>query len=221
METKIISGRKVYIIGEGGPLFAMGYFKDHPETAQEIYDRAKEAAPEKPFTLMVYETENWNADFSPWEAPGVMGDEKFDGEGPATLAWLKNALNELAEPDRDIYPVGYSLAGLFALWALYEDHSFKGCACNSGSLWFEGWQDYIASHTLPEDCIIYLSLGGKEEKTKNPIVATIGDATRGQDKLFDRDKNVRKHKLIMNPGGHFSDEPGRVAKSIAWLLENM
>ncbi len=115
--------------------------------------------------------------------------------------------------------IHYSLACLFALYSLYKSDLFAGAACCSGSLWLPGWEEYAKEHTLVNESIVYLSLGGKEEHSKNPVIATIGEKTRFQDKLLDNDSKVTAHKLEMNPGGHFSDPEGRLAKGIVWLLE--
>ena len=45
-------------------------------------------------------------------------------------------------------------------------------------MWFPGWKNYVLTHTTPDNCIIYLSLGIKEEKTKNPTMSTVGNVTR-------------------------------------------
>lgn len=56
---------------------------------------------------------------------------------------------------------GYSLAGLFAVYAIYRTDVFSG-GCMSGSVWFPGFKEYIFSRELKRrpDCI-YFSLGGQ------------------------------------------------------------
>ena len=96
---------------------------------------------------------------------------------------------------------GYSLAGLFALWALYESDLFAGAVCCSGSLWYPGWDDYVMKHKiLKSDSLIYLCLGGKEEKTNNKEIAVIGDRTRSQEKILRKDPNVKSSVLEWNSG---------------------
>ena len=80
--------------------------------------------------------------------------------------------------DREHWLMGYSLAGLFALWAAYESDVFSGIVCCSGSLWFPDWDHYVRDHVIQSKCSVYLSLGGKEEKTKNKVMAAVGDRTR-------------------------------------------
>ena len=64
-----------------------------------------------------------------------------------------------------------------------------------------------------------LSLGGKEEKTKNAVMATVGDRTREQEKLLLEDSFAEQVVLEWNPGGHFADSGKRLAKGIKWLME--
>ena len=167
---------------------------------------------------------DWNRELSPWKAEPVMDDsEGFAGEGRETLNWLTEvcavrAFKELGGRRRAML-AGYSLAGLFTLWAAYETDIFEGYACCSGSLWFEGWEDFAAKNHVKGKCSIYLSLGGKEEKTDNPVIAGIGRATRRQERLLKDDPNVQRCILEMNPGGHFADSGKRLAKGIRWLVD--
>ena len=146
------------------------------------------------------------------------------GEGKKTLQWLLKelipTLKETYGADREIYLIGYSLSGLFSLWAAYETDIFSGIASCSGSLWFQRWDEYIKSHKMPHACNVYLSIGGKEEKTKNQIMAKVGERTRLQEQILKDDSNVKKVILEYNSGGHFADSGKRLSKAVAWLLKN-
>ena len=144
--------------------------------------------------LVAFQVEDWNRDFSPWEALAVFGTEAFAGQGKRTLKWLV----EEGVPYIDI---------------------FSGIECCSGSLWFKDWEIYMREHTLKRKCSVYLSLGGKEEKTKNAVMATVGDRTREQEKLLLEDPFAERVVLEWNPGGHFADSGKRLAKGIKWLTE--
>ncbi len=78
------------------------------------------------FCLMTQKVLNWNDDLSPWKAPAVFGKEGF-GEGAArTLA----SVLECCKARNKIYIIGgYSLAGLFALWAVYQKKCIY-CGCS-------------------------------------------------------------------------------------------
>jgi len=74
---------------------------------------------------------------------------------------------------------GYSLAGLFALYALYQTDVFARAASMSGSFWFEGIMEYVCSHEMKRkpDCL-YFSLGDKESSTDNPILNVVQQNTQ-------------------------------------------
>ena len=78
---------------------------------------------------------------------------------------------------------GYSLAGLFALWALWQTDVFERAASASGSLWFPSFIDYARERTMtlrPTPPI--LSLGKKETKTPNqPMMRHVLDDTRAME----------------------------------------
>ena len=60
---------------------------------------------------------------------------------------------------------GYSLAGLFALWASTQTNLFYGIAAASPSVWFPGWMEFEQQHPVQAQHI-YLSLGDREELKK-------------------------------------------------------
>ena len=59
----------------------------------------------------------------------------------------------------------------------------------------------------------------KEEKTKNPVMARVGDRTRTQERILRNDPKVKQTTLEFNSGGHFADAQKRLAKAVKWLLE--
>ena len=113
---------------------------------------------------------DWNRDLSPWPAQPLFGREKFTGEGEGFCQVLTQELLPLARQILGEKPttqslVGYSLAGLFSLWALWQTGAFTRAASLSGSLWYEGWLEFLQSRPLlhrPEKVV--LTLGGKREK---------------------------------------------------------
>lgn len=113
---------------------------------------------------------------------------------------------------------GYSLSGLFALWAFLETDIFDGAASCSGSLWIDGWMKYIRDKKLSREALIYLSLGSKEERTKNPLMSTVGDCTRETCDCLKKNPVVKKITLQWNKGGHFADADTWLVNGILWLL---
>ena len=179
------------------------------------------------FTLAAFKVDDWNADLSPWEAPPVFGSEGFAGGAVATLKYVTDQLIPELAGGKDepadlksaptIYIGGYSLAGFFALWAAYQTDLFRGAAAASPSVWFPGRIGYAESNPITTDKV-YLSLGDKEEKTRNPVMRTVGDNIRKQFELLQAHKACEKCTLEMNRGNHFKEPDIRTAKGFAWLL---
>lgn len=126
------------------------------------------------FQMVAVKVDSWNQDLSPWRAPAVFGNENF-GEGASAL--LVQIL-ELCKDERKTYYLGgYSLAGLFALWASCQTDRFAGIASASPSVWFPGFLSYVKEYGIASP-VVYLSLGDREERTKNQVMAAVGDCIR-------------------------------------------
>ena len=107
------------------------------------------------------------------------------------------------------------MAGLFSLWAVYQTDVFSGVAAASPSMWFPGFIDYMKEHEIKTDKV-YLSLGNKEEKTRNPVMATVGDRIREAELLL-KEQGI-DCILEWNQGNHFKEPDVRTAKGFAWVL---
>lgn len=175
------------------------------------------------FSLLSVGGLDWNRDMSPWECAPVMAqDEGYAGGADSYLSLLleeilPEGLKRLPESPSWTGIAGYSLAGLFALYALYRTDIFARAASMSGSLWFPGFGDFVRSHDMkraPEK--LYLSLGDKEAKTRNPYLKTVQENTEAAVQLYrDRGLDVTWE---LNPGNHFRDAELRSAKGILGIL---
>lgn len=157
---------------------------------------------------------DWFRDLSPWKAPAVFGDEAFGDGAPETL---REILKLTGDPEKRYMLGGYSLGGLFALWAAYRTDAFSGIAAVSPSAWFPGFAEFTASRR-PMTGRIYLSLGDREEKTRNPAMASVGDRIRELHSLLQA--QGIPCCLEWNEGNHFRDPDLRTAKGFAWLLNH-
>ncbi len=171
------------------------------------------------FTLAAFRVNDWNGDLSPWEAPPVFGSEGFAGRAEKTLGYVIGELLPALTGGNGatIYIGGYSLAGFFSLWAAYQTDVFSGVAAASPSVWFPDWIEYAGSNNILAGKV-YLSLGDKEERTRNPVMRTVGDNIRKQLEILNGDPGCSECILEMNPGNHFRDPDIRTAKGFAWLL---
>lgn len=178
--------------------------------AEEILTGAK-----RPVLFAAFDAGDWNAALSPWEAPPAFGKTPFGGGGADTLFYVQTALlpflrENYGASEAPAVIGGYSLAGLFALWSVYRADCFAAAAACSPSVWFTGWADYAKKHT-PRANYIYLSLGDREEKTKNALLSQVGDRIRLQAELLARTPGLNS-ALEWNAGNHFCEPEKRTAK---------
>ena len=166
------------------------------------------------FYLIAMKVNRWNHDLSPWAAPAVFGDESFGDGAEDTLEAVLNQLGEI-DPDKNYFIGGYSLAGLFALWSAYRTNVFSGVAAASPSIWFPGFSHYMSDRKIHTGAV-YLSLGDREERTRNPVLSTVGDRIREAYELL-RDTGT-DCVLEWNRGNHFKEPDLRTAKAFAWLI---
>lgn len=179
----------------------------------------------KPIALAGFESEDWNRDYSPWPAPALFkkaGD--FAGAAAETMEYILSVFIPEVEKRANLLPgrqhrgiMGYSLAGLFSLWAFYQSGAFGGCASCSGSLWYPGWEEYHQKQKAAGPARVYLSLGDSEEKAKNQQMARVGQATRQTARRLEADEAITETLLEWNPGGHFNGVPARLARALLWL----
>ncbi len=220
MKTTEIGSRTCHIIINGAdlPTIYWGDMKNSSGTIEKVLALCGDVN----CNYIIYEVEDWNADFSPWEFK-LNKKMSFSGGGRKTLDWLMNDCVPCCEKEYCLMGkrilCGYSLAGLFSLWAFYESQAFSGVISCSGSLWFGDWISYAESHNAPQDSSVYLSLGDREEKARDRIMATVGDCTRRQYELVCSDKNLSRHILEWNDGGHFNEPEKRIAKGIRWCVK--
>lgn len=167
------------------------------------------------FLYAALEVADWNRDLSPWSAPPVFGKAPFGGEAQRTLDALRADILPRFDPALPRILGGYSLAGLFSLWAHYECDAFRAVAAVSPSVWFPGWDAYADAHR-PRGAA-YLSLGDREDRTRNPQMATVADAIRRQAARFEAIPSI----LEWNPGNHFAQPEVRMAKGFAWALNHL
>ena len=222
MHTLSIDSKAVSIFQTGISGVPVIYLNTYSEEGQQVFEAAQ-AAGYPPFTLVAISDLDWNHDMAPWDSPAAFKKgTPFTGGADDYLRLLVDEIIPEAEKDLATPPAwrgiaGYSLAGLFALYAIYRTDVFSRVGCMSGSLWFPGFKEYIFSHEpkKPPDCI-YFSLGDKEAKTRNPVLKTVQENTE-EIQTFYQNKGIDT-VLQLNPGNHFVRGIERTVVGIQWLL---
>lgn len=192
------------------------------------------------FILLSIQPKNWNDDFTPWAAPAFRaGEEAPQGRADAYLSCLTKEIKPYMDTHYRTKPepqhtalFGYSLGGLMAVYAIYKTTAFGAVASLSGSLWFDGFCEWMEGEKpLRTDLRVYLSLGKKESRSKNPRMAKVAECTEraqeiltGQlektDRVGDAGTDEDPVSFVWNEGGHFHDIEGRFARAIAWWIKD-
>ena len=170
----------------------------------------------------------WEENFSPWCAPRVFAKGPNFGDGAQkTLDTLINqvipwAESELSEPPAYRTLMGYSLAGLFSLWAGVSQQvaTFQRIGAVSGSFWFPGLLDYV-DQQLSGGVVglthAYLSLGDREARTPNPQIMHV---RKNAELLASKLENAGITSTFeLNRGNHFQNVEGRMQKALDWLVK--
>ena len=194
------------------------YFHAFEEISEQLLQQLRAAhCPQA--TFVIISDLDWNRDMVPWDIPP---NDAFHGGADAYLRLLTANIIPKAESTLSARPLwrgiaGYSLAGLFALYAIYRTDLFSRVGSMYGSLWFPGMKEYIFSHEPKRqpDCV-YFSLGDKESKTRNPVLRSVRQNTE-EIQSFYQSKGIDT-VFQLNPGNHYDHAVQRTASSIAWLL---
>ena len=178
-----------------------------------------------PLNIAVVDPGVWEDSLSPWPEPALChGGNKFGGKGRELIRAYWKQIIPKAEQLTIIKPKfrvisGYSLAGLWGVYAGWESGLFERVAVASASLWYDGFTDYLKGKTPAASLErIQLSLGKKEEKARNPRLARIGAATAEAVEVMNQ-KGVTA-KLVMTEGGHFTNAASRLADAIRAVVRD-
>lgn len=194
------------------------YLHAFPAKGRMIWEMTK-----KKFVLAAISGFDWNGELSPWKAVSVFGgEEDFAGNGDQYLQTLTEELVPLVEREllfavKERGIAGYSMAGLFAAYAVHKTDLFNRMASVSGSLWFDGFCQYALTHDIVSEKLkIYLSLGAKEHRVRNARMAAVKECT---ETLADHWRKWFPVVYEINPGGHFNKPEQRVAEGLDRLIE--
>ena len=176
------------------------------------------------FPLLCINNLNWQKDMCPWDSPALIKNEKdFIGGADEYLFLLEKeiiprAVEILGEEPAYYALAGYSLAGLFALYAGYRSSLLSRIASVCGSLWYPDFVSFAKEEEMLSKVErLYLSLGTEEAKTKHAVLSTIESKTRELVEHYQSSGYCVNFEL--NPGNHFCEVEQRIEKGIRWIME--
>ena len=221
-QTETIGGRECTLYTtEGAQLLLLQPVDAHDKSLLDSEVETIGGLTDVPFTLVAFAIKEWMNELTPWPAPPTFGRQPFGDGAEATLGYVRDVLLPSLTQRlgaRQVVIGGYSLAGLFALWAGYNSRLFDGVAAASPSVWYPQWTEYVEGREMHGKAV-YLSLGDRESLTKNPVMAHVDDAIRRQQELLAAQGVAAT--LEWNAGNHFVDSEKRMAKAFAWVVQKL
>ena len=90
----------------------------------------------------------------------------------------------------------------------------------SPSLWINAWCDFSDTHAVYAR-YVYLSLGEREEHSRNKAIAQVGNNLRWEHEHLKQVLGSDHTTLEWNTGNHFVDGARRTAQGFAWCTNKI
>ncbi len=218
MKTIRYQNRNYAILGDLKASTFLMYLVDesNPEDYEQIYQKISN---EFQLCMIAVSIHDWQGELSPWAAPAIFGKHDFAGNASLLLSELESFWMWFEKDNQieinQLYLCGYSLAGLFSLWASSQTNLFKKIAAVSPSVWYLNFVEYMQQNPI-QTREVYMSLGDKEANAKNKVMATVKDCFEAVIQILQKQNIPLTYEY--NPGNHFQDVELRMTKGIQQLL---
>ena len=224
MEHMKIEGKEVTVFPAKAPEKPLVILNTVENEGKSVYEEVCQRT-DMDFSMAVIGDIDWDDEMSPWMIPPLSKKAApCTGGADRYLDTLTGRILPEIKKHLDYEPAytalaGYSLAGLFAVYSIYKTGAFARIASASGSFWYPDFLDFVKENEMqriPER--IYFSLGDKEARTRHPVLQSVEKNTT---ELYEYFKSKEISTIFeINPGNHFQDNIGRMAKGISWMIEN-
>ena len=247
-EHNIQTPCKLFVVGDPQVLLIQpsARHEEKNDGVRREVDLIAQASPTG-FAMVFFDCVEWARALMPWADDAVSRDAEVGRHAPDTLRFIEHTLLPWLRERFGALPCiigGYSLGGLFALWAARNTDAFAAVAAASPSLWINGLGEYAAAHPIlspqatahhslnttlqistPQHITtttpIHLSLGDREEHCRNQRMKRIGDCVRAEHTLLCQQLSPTAVTLRWHEGGHFGAEAERTAEAFAWCIEQI
>ena len=180
------------------------------QEAADVYSMVEKSGEELAIVPCI--PSSWENDLTPYETYNPLQKGRvFAGKADDFLSKIVAASKTCPAAHRIL--AGYSLAGLFALYAGMKCSLFDSLVAGSPSLWYPSFMEYAQTHPLNSAIqYVYLSLGDQEAKVKNPVFQTIDQRMSEYCKIL-KEAQIPFH-FDLNPGKHVNNVMERMSKGI-------
>lgn len=196
---------------------------------EDVYEGLERMSVKYGVSMVVIDGVNWNDDLTPWPAEGVFKKAKpFKGQAASFLDRLTKVMIPEIEKEMEVEAtertiLGVSLSGLFAVWAAFNTDAFTNVISISGSLWYDGFVDWMNENTLsPQVQKVCMLLGEKEKSAKDRRMATVEERTEAAARIMEAKTNAGVCFELVE-GTHFSPVMPRLERAfdLIWKSDDV
>ena len=222
-----ICGVKLYVYRSNVQNAPTIYFLDGDQFKEPFNHWIIKHQPALNFVLL--NANNRADDYTPWplEASETMPID-FGGKAEEHLSFITTHVIPFCESEYGFASSeekrvmgGYSLGGLFSLYAAVNTDFFGTVLSCSSSLWYPGFLDYLKEHPFkaahPK---LYISVGDQEGTTATNLTADQTLNTLALKDWIGPRFQAGDFQFTLEEGNHGNNISRRVERAVEWLEEN-
>ena len=222
-----IEGVKLYVYRSNVKDATTIYFLDGDQFEEPFNHLIRKHQPALNFVLI--NAHNRTDDYTPWplQSSETMPLD-FGGKAAEHLSFFATHVIPFCESEYGFSSStekrvigGYSLGGLFSLYAAVNNDLFGTVLSCSSSLWYPDFLDYLKEHPFKAPYSkLYMSVGDQEGITATNLTATQTSNTIALKDFYEPKFQAGNYKFTLEEGNHGNDIPGRVERAVEWVEEN-
>ena len=222
-----ICGVKLYVYRSNVQNATTIYFLDGDQFKEPFNHWIIKHQPALNFVLL--NANNRTDDYTPWplQASETMPMD-FEGKAEEHLSFISTHVIPFCESEYGFASSaekrvigGYSLGGLFSLYAAVNTDLFGTVLSCSSSLWYPDFLDYLKEHPFkaahPK---LYMSVGDQEGTTATNLTADQTLNTLALKDWVESKFQAGDFQFTLEEGNHGNDIPGRAWRAVEWVEEN-
>lgn len=220
-------GVKLYVYRSNVKDATTIYFLDGDQFEEPFNHWIRKHQPALNFVLI--NSDNRKDDYTPWPLQATEAlPMDFGGKAAEHLSFLATQVIPFCESEYSFASSaekrvigGYSLGGLFSLYAAVNTDLFGTVLSCSSSLWYPDFLDYLKAHPFKASHPkLYMSVGDQEGTTATNLTAAQTCNTIALKDFYEPKFQAGDFKFTLEEGNHGNDISGRAWRAIEWVEEN-
>ena len=224
-----ICGVKLYIYRSNIQSATTIYFLDGEQFKETFCNWIIEHKPALALNFVLIDSKNRADDYTPWplQASNAMPKD-FGGKAAEHLTFITTKVIPFCESEYGFSSStekrvigGYSLGGLFSLYAAVNTDLFGTILSCSSSMWYPDFLDYLMEHPFKAlHPNLYMSVGDEEGLTASNLTKDQIPNTMAFKDWLEKKFQANDFKFILEEGNHGNNIPRRVERAVGWVKEN-